>query len=113
MEIVDPMLDADPLNIEKMNTSEDWIIEETSTDNDSDAPVEIGTEHLPFIGCSKAGLPYRMEIIKNEQGVKNRTMKGEDPKDESTSKKKTRERQDGECMGNILIYELRTLREDD
>ncbi|KAK8630258.1 hypothetical protein V6N13_079059 [Hibiscus sabdariffa] len=116
METVGLMLGADPLNVEKRNTSEDRITEETSTDNDSDAPVETGTEHLPFVGCSEAGLPItpcRMEILKNglgrsgrskssSKGVENGTRKGEDPQDGSTSKKKTGERQDEECMENGL-----------
>ncbi|KAK8635429.1 hypothetical protein V6N13_004166 [Hibiscus sabdariffa] len=116
MEIVGPMLDVDPLNVEKKHTSEDRITEETSTDNDSDAPVETGDKRLPFVGCSEAGLPItpcRMEIIKTGQGrsgrskssnkdVENLTKKGEDPQDGSTSKKKTGERQDEECMENGL-----------
>ncbi|KAA3471587.1 VIN3-like protein 2 isoform X2 [Gossypium australe] len=116
MEIVGPILDSDALIVEKNPTSEDQITEETSTDNGSDTPVETDTEHLPFVGCSEAGLPItpcRMEIIKNIQGrsgrskssnkeAENGTGKGEDPQDGSTSKKKTGERQDEECMENGL-----------
>lgn len=116
MEMVGPILDSDALIVEKNPTSEDRITEETSTDNGSDTLVETDTEHLPFVGCSEAGLPItpcRMEIIKNIQGrsgrskssnkeAENGTGKGEDPQDGSTSKKKTGERQDEECMENGL-----------
>ncbi|XP_039003110.1 VIN3-like protein 2 isoform X2 [Hibiscus syriacus] len=116
MEIVGPMLDVDPLNVEKKHTSGDRITEETSTDNESDALVETGTKLLPFVGCSEAGLPItpcRMEIIKTGQGrsgrsksskkdVENVTGKGDGLQDGSTSKKKTGERQDEECMENGL-----------
>ncbi|XVE98776.1 hypothetical protein REPUB_Repub03eG0138000 [Reevesia pubescens] len=115
MEMVGPMPDSDVLNVEKKHTSEDPITEETSTDNGSDAPVQTGTECVPFVGCSDAGLPItpcRMEIIKDGQGrsgrskssnkdLENGTGKG-DPQDGSTSKKRSGERQDEECVENGL-----------
>ncbi|XWS52215.1 hypothetical protein CRYUN_Cryun11dG0047800 [Craigia yunnanensis] len=116
MEIVGPLPDSDALNVEKKHTSEDPLTEETSTDNGSDAPVQTGTELVPFVSCSEAGLPItpcRMEIIKDGQGrsgrskssnkdLKNGTGKGEDPQDGSTSKKRSGERRDEECVENGL-----------
>ncbi|XVF70000.1 hypothetical protein PTKIN_Ptkin11bG0126400 [Pterospermum kingtungense] len=116
MEIVGPVPDSDALNDEKKNMSDDPNTEETSTDNDSDAPVQTGTECVPFVGCSEAGLPItpcRMEIIKDGQGrngrskssnkdLENGTGKGEDPQDGSTSKKRDGKRRDEECVENGL-----------
>ncbi|KAE8713810.1 Vernalization5/VIN3-like, putative isoform 2 [Hibiscus syriacus] len=112
MEIVGPMPDSDVLDVEKKQTSEDPINEETSTDNGSDAPVQTGTECVPFVGCSEAGLPVtpcRMEIVKDVQGRsgrckssnkdrKDRTGKGDDALDGSSSKKRNGERRDEECV---------------
>ncbi|XP_039005029.1 VIN3-like protein 2 isoform X2 [Hibiscus syriacus] len=109
MEIVGPIPDSDVLNVEKKQTSE-----ETSTDNGSDAPAQTGTECVAFVGCSEAGLPVtpcRMEIVKDGQGrsgrykssnkdPKNRTGKGEEPCDGSSSKKRNGERRDEECVEN-------------
>ncbi|XWS73248.1 hypothetical protein CRYUN_Cryun02cG0111300 [Craigia yunnanensis] len=116
MEIGGPMPNSDVINAEKKHTLEDPITEETSTDNDSDAPVQTVTECVPFVGCSEAGLPItpcRMEIIKDGQGrsgrskssnkdLENGTGKGEDPQDGSTSKKRNGERRDEECVENGL-----------
>ncbi|XWS28106.1 hypothetical protein CRYUN_Cryun25bG0036900 [Craigia yunnanensis] len=116
MEIVCPMPDSDTLKVEKKHMSEDPITEETSTDNGSDAPVQTGTECVPFVSCSEAGLPItpcRMEIIKDGQGrsgrskssnkdLENGTEKGEDPQDGSTSKKRSGERRNEECVENGL-----------
>ncbi|XP_022753395.1 VIN3-like protein 2 isoform X2 [Durio zibethinus] len=116
MEIVGPMPDSDALNVEEKHTSEDPITEETSTDHGCDAPVLTGTECVPFVGCSEAGLPItpcRMEIIKDGPGrsgrskssnkeLENGTGKGEDPQDGSTSRKRSGERRDEECVENGL-----------
>ncbi|XP_021275812.1 VIN3-like protein 2 isoform X1 [Herrania umbratica] len=116
MEIVRPMPDSVVLNVEKKHTSEDPITEETSTDDGSDAPVQTGTECVPFLGCSEAGLPItpcRMEIIKDGPGrsgrskssnkdLENGVGKGEEPQDGSTSKKRSGERRDEECVENGL-----------
>ncbi|XVE71834.1 hypothetical protein DITRI_Ditri10aG0183300 [Diplodiscus trichospermus] len=116
MEIIGPLPDSDVLNVEKKHTSEDPITEETSTDNGSDALAQTGTECVPFVGCSEAGLPItpcRMEMIKDGQGrsgrskssnkdLENGTGKEEDPQDGSTSKKRNGERRDEECVENGL-----------
>ncbi|KAK8543598.1 hypothetical protein V6N13_076401 [Hibiscus sabdariffa] len=114
MEIVGPMPDSGVVNVEKKLTSEDPINEETNTDNGSDAPAQTGTEFVPFVGCSEAGLPAtpcRMEIVKDGQGrsgrcissnkdPENGTGKGEDPHDRSSSKRRNGERRDEECVEN-------------
>ncbi|XP_022729745.1 VIN3-like protein 2 isoform X2 [Durio zibethinus] len=116
MEMVGPMPESVVINVEKKHTSQDPITEDTSTDNGSDAPVQIGTECVPFVGCSEAGLPItpcRMEIIKDGQGwsgrskssnkdLENGAGKGEDPQDGSTWKKRSGERRDEECVENGL-----------
>ncbi|XVE79984.1 hypothetical protein DITRI_Ditri14bG0101800 [Diplodiscus trichospermus] len=114
MEMIGPMPDSDALDVEKKHMSEDPITEETSTDNGSDAPVQTGTECVPFVGCSEGGLPItpcRMEVIKDGLGrsgrskssnknLENRTGKGEGPQDVSTSKKRSVESRDEECVEN-------------
>ena len=116
IEIVCHMPDSDVLTVDKKHPSEDPITVETSTDDGSDTPVLTGTECVPFVGCSEAGLPItpcRIEINKDGQGrsgrskssnkdLENGTGKGEDPQDGSTSKKRSGERRDEECVENGL-----------
>ncbi|PPD88026.1 hypothetical protein GOBAR_DD15018 [Gossypium barbadense] len=114
--IVGPLPDSDVVNVEKKHTLDDPITEDTSTDNGSDALVQIGTECVPFVGCSEAALPVtpcRMEIVKDGQGrsgrsktsnkdLENQTGNAEDHQDGSSSKKRSGERRDEECVENGL-----------
>lgn len=90
------------------------IVDEISTDNRSETPVQTGLECVPFVGNSDASLPItpcKLEIIKEVQGrharskssnkdLLNGTGKGDEAQDARTSKKGSGERQDDECMAN-------------
>lgn len=90
------------------------IIEEMSTDKESNTPVRTGMECVPFMGSSEAGLPItpcKLEIFKDGLGRNGRpkpsTMdlddgsgKGDEPQAGSSSKKRSAERQDEECAAN-------------
>ncbi|GLT36044.1 hypothetical protein SLA2020_104490 [Shorea laevis] len=116
MEVADPLPDSDVLKVQKKHVSEGHMIEEMSTDNGSDAPVQTGLECVPYMGSSEAGLPItpcRLEISKDGQGrsgrskssskdAENGTGKGKETQDGGYSKKRNGERRDEECMANGL-----------
>lgn len=85
-----------------------------NTDNQLNALVRSGMERQPFVGCSSDGLPItpcKLEVLKDSLGrgerpksgckdLDNRTRKGGEPQDGSTSKMRTGERQDDKCAEN-------------
>ncbi|KAJ9162880.1 hypothetical protein P3X46_022621 [Hevea brasiliensis] len=114
MQVVSLIPSSDVQKLQNNHLPDDQIVDEISTDNGSDTPVQTGLECVPFVGNSEASLPItpcKLEIIKNVQGrharsksgnkdLLNGTGNGEDPLDASTSKKRSGERRDEECTAN-------------
>ncbi|PQQ08546.1 VIN3-like protein 2 [Prunus yedoensis var. nudiflora] len=112
--MVGSVSNSDVLTLECKQSPEGQIIEDISTDNGSNSPVRTGMECVPFVGSSEAGLPItpcKIETLKDGLGrneksnssskdLKNGTGKEEEPQDGSTSKKRSGERQDEECVAN-------------
>ncbi|XP_065851329.1 VIN3-like protein 2 [Euphorbia lathyris] len=87
------------------------IVDEMSTGNRLDTALKTSLECVPFAGNSEANLPItpnKLEINKDVQGRHSRSKssskdlspQGEDPQDVTTSKKRSGERQDEECVAN-------------
>lgn len=116
MDIDNPDMESHALKVEMKNLPQVQTMEDLSPDNGSDTQVETGLASAPFRGSSDASLPItpcRLEMVKHVQGkrgkaklcnkaLENRSEKGEDPQDGSTSKKISEERQDEDFMGNSL-----------
>ncbi|ONI27416.1 hypothetical protein PRUPE_1G084700 [Prunus persica] len=112
--MVGSVSNSDVLKRECKQSTEGQIIEDISTDNGSNSPVRTGMECVPFVGSSEAGLPItpcKIETLKDGLGrneksnssskdLKNVTGKEVEPQDGSTSKKRSGERQDEECVAN-------------
>ncbi|XP_024019905.1 VIN3-like protein 2 isoform X1 [Morus notabilis] len=113
--VVGSLSNSDVLKFENKRLSESQTIEDLCNDNGSNTLVRTGTECVPFVGSSDAGLPitpFKVEMLKDGLGrngrsksmskdLENGTGKGE-PQDGSTSKKRSAERPDEECAGNGL-----------
>lgn len=115
MEVVGSLSKSDVVKLNSKHSPDDQIIEDMSTDDGSNSPVRTGLECVPFIGSSEASLPItpcKLEKLKDGLGgrngrskssskdLENGTGKGEEPQDGSTSKKRSGERPDEDCMGN-------------
>lgn len=110
------MPSPDVLMQEKKHSAEGQLAEEMSNDNGSDTPAQTGLECVPYMGSSDAGLPItpcKMDTLKDIQGrngrlksnnkdMQNGIIKGDEPQDGSTSKKRSGERQDKECTATDL-----------
>ncbi|KAM1172521.1 hypothetical protein ACFX15_022157 [Malus domestica] len=106
---------SDVIELEHKQSPDGHIVEEISTDNGSNSPARTGMECVPFGGSSEAGLPItpcKIDILTDGLGrnvrsnssskdLKNGSGKGEEPQDGSTSKKRSAERKDEECVANI------------
>ncbi|KAL3566704.1 hypothetical protein D5086_032119 [Populus alba] len=113
-QVVSSKLNSDMQMLDKKRLSENQIIKEIITDNGSDTPVQIAMESVPFVRNSEAGLPVtpcKLEMLKDGQGRNGRSKssnkdivkvsgKGEEPQYGSTSKKRSGEWRDEECMAN-------------
>ncbi|CAJ2649778.1 unnamed protein product [Trifolium pratense] len=102
---------SDALKLENKHSEEEQVTEDMSTD---DGSVPTGRECVPLAGTSKGGLPNtpgRLELLKDGPGRKGRSkLSGKDlengsgkrggPRDGSTSKKRSGERQGEGCEGN-------------
>lgn len=113
MGLVGFMSNSDVVEPDNKPLSEGQTIEDISTDNGSNSPVQTGKECVPFARSSDAGLPItpcKLEILKEALGRNGRSkssskdlenVKGKgEPQDGSTSKKRSAERPDDECAGN-------------
>ncbi|KAL9399515.1 hypothetical protein Peur_008476 [Populus x canadensis] len=112
-QVVSSKLNSDMQMLDKKRLTEGQIIE-LITNNGSDAPVQTAMECMPFVSNSEASLPItpcKLEMHKDGQGrngrfkssdkdIVNGSGKGEEPQDGSTSKKRSGERRDEECMAN-------------
>ncbi|XP_044464051.1 VIN3-like protein 2 isoform X2 [Mangifera indica] len=108
------MPNSDVRKLENKHLPKGQFIEEMSTDNGLDNPVPTGMECVPYVGTSEASLPItpcKIEILKDGQGrnarskssnedMENRIGKGDEPQDNSTSKKRSAERKEKECTVN-------------
>ncbi|XP_031265800.1 VIN3-like protein 2 [Pistacia vera] len=106
--------DSDVRKLENKHPPEGQFTEEMSTDNGLDNRVPAGMECVPYVGTSEASLPItpcKIEILKDGQGrnarskssnkdLENGIGKGDEPRDNSTSKKRSAERRDEECTAN-------------
>ncbi|KAH6835410.1 hypothetical protein C2S53_019012 [Perilla frutescens var. hirtella] len=104
-----PNSDATTFRKKEKESSDGQMVEETSTDNGSNA-TRRGLECVPYVDRSEARLqitPCKMENVKDGGGRKKRsknngkgTGKGvEEPQAGSSSKKRSGERHDEECPG--------------
>ncbi|CAK7337564.1 unnamed protein product [Dovyalis caffra] len=113
-QVVSSKPNSDMQMLDKKHLTEGRIIEEIITDSGSDTPVQTAMECVPFVSNSEASLPItpcKLEMLKDGQGRNGRSKsinkdivngagKGEEPQDGSTSKKRSGERRDEECMAN-------------
>ncbi|XP_057995058.1 VIN3-like protein 2 isoform X2 [Hevea brasiliensis] len=114
VQVANLMPGSDMQKLQNKHLPEDQIVDDISMDNGSGTPVQTGLECVPYVGNSEVSLPItpcKLEIIKDVQGrharskssnkdLLNGTGKGEEPLDVSTSKKRSGERRDEECMAN-------------
>ncbi|KAG8639566.1 VIN3-like protein 2 isoform X2 [Manihot esculenta] len=114
MQVATLLPSSDMQKLQNKHLLEDQIVDDISTDDGSGTPVQTGLECVPFVGNSEASLPItpcKLEIVKDVQGrnarskssnkdLSNGTGKGEEPQDGSTSRKRSGERRDEECMAD-------------
>ncbi|XP_050217015.1 VIN3-like protein 2 [Mercurialis annua] len=124
-----PIVTSAPACDVNKHSQESQIVDETSTENGSDTPIQVGLECVPFVSNMEASLPItpcKLEMIKDVQGrhgrskssnkdLSNGNGKGEEAQDRSTSKKRNGERRDEECMANAhsdrdLEYYIKVIR---
>ncbi|EEF31353.1 conserved hypothetical protein [Ricinus communis] len=121
VQVVTSMPCCDMQKLQNEHSHEDQIVDETSTENGSDAPIHTDLECVPFEGkgnieTSLPITPCKLDMIKDGQGrhgrskssnkdLLNGTGKGEEPQDASTSKKRSGERRDEECTHSDRDFE--------
>lgn len=112
--------DSDGLNMENKHSPEGQVTEETSRDNGSDTPSRAGMECVPYAGSSEAGLPItpcRLEVLTDGQGRNARMKpnnkdqvngfaKGEEPRVNSTSKKRSMDIRDEDCTTTNRVSDM-------
>lgn len=105
---------SDSLKLEDKKSQDSQVHEDMSTDDLSNSPAQTGMGCVPYVSNSEAGLPItpcKLEVLKDGLGrnmrskscskdLENGIGKGEEPQDGSTSKKRTTERLDEECVAN-------------
>lgn len=105
---------TDSLNSEKKPSSEVKSVDGAGSDNGPETPARTGMECVPFVGTSDGSLPLtpcRLDIMKDGLGRNGRfkisskdqadgSDKGEKPRNGSTSRKRSGEKQEDNCEEN-------------
>ncbi|XP_012573407.1 VIN3-like protein 2 isoform X2 [Cicer arietinum] len=107
---------SDVLKLDNKHSQDEQVTEDVSTDEGLNSPVPTGRECVPLVASSEGGLPNtpcKLEILKDGPGrngrskfngkdLENGSGKKDGPRNGSTSKKRSGERQDEGCTANAF-----------